>query len=234
MADVVTMPGGEPSRIDVDRTPPQDVVAEQCVLGAMLLSKDAIADVVEVLKPGDFYRPAHQTVYDTVLDLYGRGEPADPVTIAAELTRDGTLAKVGGAPYLHTLIASVPTAANAAYYAEIVRERAILRRLVEAGTKIVQLGYGAASGMGGEVDDVVGADGRPTRVVAATDVMTDRPCYRVCFSDGTVIVADAKHQWLTDTRASRRATGPAAGPAIRTTEEIARTLHCPTADRRRN
>src|SRR5213595_271805 len=125
-------PGGDgPPRMDQDRTPPQDLVAEQSVLGAMLLSKDAIADVVEVLRPGDFYRPAHQTVYDTVLDLYGRGEPADPVTIAGELTRDGTLAKAGGAPYLHTLIASVPTAANAAYYAEIVRERAILRRLVE-------------------------------------------------------------------------------------------------------
>ena len=159
VADVVTFSGGgsggDPGRVELDRTPPQDVVAEQCVLGAMLLSKDAIADVVEVLKPADFYRPAHQTVYDSILDLYGRGEPADPVTIAAELTRDGTLAKIGGAPYLHTLIASVPTAANAAYYAEIVRERAILRRLVEAGTKIVQLGYGAASGMGGEVDDVV-------------------------------------------------------------------------------
>ena len=155
IADVVTMPGERDGRGEVDRTPPQDLVAEQCVLGAMLLSKDAIADVVEVLRPGDFYRPAHQTVYDTVLDLYGRGEPADPVTIAAELTREGTLAKVGGAPYLHTLIASVPTAANAAYYAEIVRERAILRRLVEAGTKVVQLGYGAASGMGGDVDEVV-------------------------------------------------------------------------------
>ena len=155
VADVVSMPGGDPGRVDFDRTPPQDVVAEQCVLGAMLLSKDAIADVVETIRATDFYRPAHQVVYDTILDLYGRGEPADPVTIAAELTRDGTLAKIGGAPYLHTLIASVPTAANAAYYAEIVRERAILRRLVEAGTKIVQLGYGAASGMGGEVDDVV-------------------------------------------------------------------------------
>src|ERR1700704_5572071 len=105
MADVVSMPGGGGS-VGLDRPPPQDIVAEQCVLGAMLLSKDAIADVVEVLKPADFYRPAHQTVYDSVLDLYGRGEPADPVTIAAELTRDGTLAKVGGAPYLHTLIAS--------------------------------------------------------------------------------------------------------------------------------
>jgi replicative DNA helicase len=155
VADVVTMPADRDGRTGVDRTPPQDLAAEQCVLGAMLLSKDAIADVIEVLRPGDFYRPAHQTVYDSVLDLYGRGEPADPVTIAAELTRDGTLAKIGGAPYLHTLIASVPTAANAAYYAEIVRERAILRRLVEAGTKVVQLGYGAASGMGGDVDEVV-------------------------------------------------------------------------------
>jgi replicative DNA helicase len=157
VADVVTMPGGDAggSRHDVDRTPPQDIAAEQSVLGGMLLSKDAIADVVEVLRPGDFYRPAHQTIYDAVLDLYGRGEPADPVTVAAELTREGTLAKIGGAPYLHTLIASVPTAANAGYYAEIVRERAILRRLVEAGTRIVQLGYGAAAGMGGEVDDIV-------------------------------------------------------------------------------
>jgi replicative DNA helicase len=155
VADVVSMPGGADARIDLDRTPPQDVLAEQCVLGAMLLSKDAIADVVEVLRPTDFYRPAHQTVYDAVIDLYGKGEPADAVTIAAELTRTGTLERIGGAPYLHTLIASVPTAANASYYAEIVRERAILRRLVEAGTKVVQLGYGAAGGAGGDVDDVV-------------------------------------------------------------------------------
>ena len=153
VADVVTIPG-DGGRGEFDRTPPQDIVAEQSVLGGMLLSKDAIADVVEVLRPGDFYRPAHQTIYDAVIDLYGRGEPADPVTIAAELTRDGTLAKVGGAPYLHTLIASVPTAANAGYYAEIVRERAILRRLVEAGTHIVQLGYSTGA-MGGDVDDVV-------------------------------------------------------------------------------
>jgi replicative DNA helicase len=141
--------------VDIDRTPPQDIVAEQCALGGMLLSKDAIADVVEVLRPTDFYRPAHQTIYDAIIDLYGKGEPADAVTISAELTRTAMLEKVGGAPYLHTLIASVPTAANAGYYAQIVRERAILRRLVEAGTKVVQLGYGAASGMGGDVDDVV-------------------------------------------------------------------------------
>jgi replicative DNA helicase len=173
------MPGGDPSRAqgpEFDRTPPQDVVAEQCVLGAMLLSKDAIADVVEVLRPGDFYRPAHQMVYDAVLDLYGRGEPADPVTIAAELTRDGAIAKIGGAPYLHTLIASVPTAANAAYYAHIVRERAILRRLVEAGTRIVQMGYGAANA-GGEVDDIV--DRAQQEVYDVTDRRTSEDYIRL-------------------------------------------------------
>jgi len=123
------------------------------VLGGMMLSKDAIADVVEVLRPGDFYRPAHQAVYDCVLDLYGRGEPADPITVAAEMERRGELRKVGGAPYLHTLIATVPTAANAGYYAEIVAEKAVLRRLVEAGTRIVQLGYSGNDGM--EVNEIV-------------------------------------------------------------------------------
>jgi replicative DNA helicase len=136
-----------------DRQPPQDLTAEQSVLGGMLLSKDAIADVVEVLRPDDFYKPAHQTVYDTILDLYGRGEPADAVTVSAELQRRGDLIRLGGAPYLHTLIATVPTAANAAYYAEIVAEKAILRRLVQAGTRIVQLGYHGADGA--EVNDVV-------------------------------------------------------------------------------
>src|SRR5450756_877292 len=120
----------------------------------MLLSKDAIADVVEHLKGADFYRPAHELVYEAILDLYGRGEPADAVTVSAELTKRGEIGRIGGAPYLHTLIAMVPTAANAGYYARIVRERAVLRRLVEAGTRIVQLGY---STEGGDVDDIVNA-----------------------------------------------------------------------------
>src|SRR6476660_1723311 len=75
--------GGPPD----DRLPPQDVSAEQSVLGGMLLSKDAIADVVEVLHGNDFYRPAHQVIFDCILDLYGRGEPADAITVAAELNR---------------------------------------------------------------------------------------------------------------------------------------------------
>jgi replicative DNA helicase len=129
--------GSRPS----DRLPPQDVPAEQSVIGAMLLSKDAIADVIENLREVDFYRPAHQTIFAAVLDLYARGEPADAVTVAAELARTGEITRIGGAPYLHTLVASVPTAANADFYARIVRERAVLRRMVEAGTRITQLGY---------------------------------------------------------------------------------------------
>nr|WP_319593445.1 replicative DNA helicase [Georgenia thermotolerans] len=321
------------------------MAAEQSVLGGMLLSKDAIADVVEELRGNDFYRPAHEMIYEAVLDLYGRGEPADAVTVAAELTKRGEIARVGGAPYLHTLISSVPTAANAGYYARIVRERAVLRRLVEAGTRIVQLGY---STDGGDVDDLVNsaqaevyavterrtsedyvplrdtinltmeeiehasdrgegmtgvptgftdldtltnglhggqmiiiaarpaigkalaldtplptptgwitmgevqvgdqliaADGTPTKVVAATEVMVDRPCYELTFDDGTTIVADAQHQWVTETRASRKSAQAAAAQynrtknqrtfaEIRTTEEIAATLRCATADRRLN
>jgi replicative DNA helicase len=297
VAEIV--PQGE----EFERTPPHDVAAEQCVLGGMLMSKDAISDVLEVIQPQDHYRPAHQIVHEVILDLYSRGEPADAVTVANELTKRKELARVGGAPYLHTLMASVPTAANAGYYARIVRERAILRRLVEAGTRIVQLGYsgdgdadelvdraeaevygvterrvgedflslseimpgalneieaigsrgGALTGVPtgfadldaltnglhsgqmiviaarpalgkavsldsplptpagwttmGEIqtgDWLLGADGKPTKVVAATGVMQGRPCYEVEFDDGTVIVADAQHQWRTDTRAARR------------------------------
>jgi replicative DNA helicase len=278
-----------------DRLPPQDVHAEQSVIGGMLLSKDAIADCVEGLKGVDFYRPAHELIYDAILNLYSRGEPADAITVSDELTKRGELTRVGGQAYLHQLISEVPTAANAGYYAEIVAERAVLRRLVDAGTKIVQMGYGQgggdvvdivnaaqaeiyavadkrggddyavlgdvleatvdeiehASGRSGEMtgvptgftdfdnltnglhpgqmivvaarpavgkalaldtplptpsgwttmgavavgDFVLGADGRPAVVTRVTDVMTGRPCFEVEFSDGSVVVADAEHQW---------------------------------------
>ncbi|HEY8294495.1 MAG TPA: replicative DNA helicase [Micrococcaceae bacterium] len=148
-ADRVTAPRDS----DLARTPPQDLVAEQSVLGGMMLSKDAIADVVEVLRGNDFYRPSHESIYEAILDLYGRGEPADAVTVADELTKRGEIARIGGPAYLHQLIQSVPTAANAGFYAEIVGERAVLRRLVNAGTKIVQLGYAND----GEVEDIVNA-----------------------------------------------------------------------------
>ncbi|MDZ7577654.1 MAG: replicative DNA helicase [Candidatus Nanopelagicales bacterium] len=304
------------------RTPPQDLAAERSVLGAMLLSKDAIADVVETIRIDDFYAPAHQTIYGAVTDLFGRGEPADAVTVSDSLTRAGDLSRVGGAAFLHTLIAGVPTAANAAYYAQIVRDRAILRRLVSAATRIVQWGYagegdvdqivdqaqaevfdvtarrasedyvslaeimdgavaeieGIASRSGDMVgvptgfadldrltnglhpgqlvivaarpaigkalalntpiptpagwtdmgsirvgDEVLGADGHPTPVNAATPVMFGHDCYLVEFCDGSRIVADADHQWETS---SPTGTGLAADSSlpkiITTTAQIAR------------
>ena len=145
------------------RTMPHDDVAEQSVLGGMLLSKDAIADVVESLRASDFYKPAHETIYEAILSLYGHGSPADAITVADELKKRGELTRVGGAAYLHTLIASVPTAANAQYYAEIVKEHAIMRRLIEAGTKIAQLGYANET----EVDALV--DQAQAEIYAVTD-----------------------------------------------------------------
>ena len=155
-------PGNAP-RSPGDRTPPQDNAAEQSVLGSMLLSKDAIADVVEEVQAVDYYRPAHEIIHDSIIDLYGRGEPADPITVAAELQKRGELQRIGGAPYLHTLSANVPIAANAGYYAAIVREKAILRRLVEAGTRIAAMGYSGE----GEINDVV--DSAQAEVYKVTD-----------------------------------------------------------------
>ncbi|AZI59184.1 replicative DNA helicase [Nakamurella antarctica] len=148
--------GNASAPVAFDRQPPQDLPAEQSVLGGMLLSKDAIADVAEILTGRDFYKPAHTLVYEAILDLYSRGDPADPITVSAELERHGTLPRAGGAVYLHHLTATVPTAANAGYYAQIVSEKSVLRRLVEAGTKIVQLGYGGSEeGGSGDVDEIV-------------------------------------------------------------------------------
>jgi replicative DNA helicase len=139
------------------RLPPQDVNAEQSVLGGMLLSKDAIADVLDgPMQPRDYYRPAHQTIHDTILALYAKGEPVDPITVSAELHRRGDIDRIGGPAYLHGLVQAVPTAANAEYYADIVHERAVLRRLTEAGGRIAQLGY---SGEGDLADIQSAAEG---------------------------------------------------------------------------
>ena len=139
--------GGQ--RREHERTPPHDLLAEQSALGGMLLSKDAVADVIETLRGVDFYVPKHELIFEAVLTLYSHGEPTDVVAVTDELIKTGELQRAGGADYLHTLTSIVPTAANAGYYASIVSERALLRRLVEAGTRIVQMGY---SGQGEALD----------------------------------------------------------------------------------
>ncbi len=134
-----------------DRVPPHDLLAEQSAIGGMLLSKDAVADVIETVRGMDFYIPKHETIFEAVMNLYSHGEPTDVIAVTDELTKTGELTRAGGAEYLHTLTALVPTAANAGFYASIVAEKAVLRRLVEAGTRIVQMGYASE----GEVVDLV-------------------------------------------------------------------------------
>lgn len=165
-----------------ERTPPQDLAAEQSVLGGMLMSKAAIDDVVEIISVSDFYKPSHCTIFDAILTKHEAGEPADAVTIAAALADDGILDKVGGGPYLHDLLHAVPTAANAGYYARIVAERAELRRLIETGTRLVHYGYSGGQG-GRDVAEVVNlaqaeltatATGRrPLDVAMFTDFLDD-------------------------------------------------------------
>ena len=138
---------------DLGREMPQNQDAERGVLGGMLINKDAIADVVEVLRGDDFYRPAHATLFDTILRLYGEGKEVDPVIVAGRLDRDGLLESVGGAPYLHSIVSKTPTSANVSYYAELVKEKSTLRKLVQAGTRIVQYGYSGVDGA--EVNSVV-------------------------------------------------------------------------------
>jgi replicative DNA helicase len=122
-----------------DLTPPNDINAEQAVLGGMLISKDVISDVLEILEQTDFYRPIHGTIFDAISALFSMGEPSDPVTVANYLDNHGDLMRVGGVPYMHTLTEAVPTAANATYYARIVSDKAALRRLGELGMMFSKL-----------------------------------------------------------------------------------------------
>lgn len=133
------------------RVPPNDSAAEQSTLGGMLLSKDAAGDVLEIVKPHDFYLPKHEIIFRAINTLFSKGEPTDVIMVTEQLSREGNLQKVGGASYLHTLESSVPTAANASYYAGIVASKALLRRLVEVGTRITQMGFAAE----GEPHDLV-------------------------------------------------------------------------------
>jgi replicative DNA helicase len=125
--------------------------AEQSALGGMLLSQEAIADVLEVVTGADFYAPKHELIFNAIIYLFGRGEPTDVIAVTDYLNKQGNLLKAGGADYLHSLSSFVPTAANAGYYAKIVSDKAILRRLIDAGTRIAQSGYESQ----GEVEDLV-------------------------------------------------------------------------------
>jgi replicative DNA helicase len=124
-----------------DRVPPHSLEAEVSVLGSCLISTTAVVTALEMLSADDFYRNAHRVVFEAIQSLSMRNEPVDAVTLTAHLAKDKRLEEVGGAAALYDLTDQVPTAANAAYYARIVRDKSLLRRLIEAGTRVTQLGY---------------------------------------------------------------------------------------------
>jgi replicative DNA helicase len=147
------------------RVLPHNLDAEQSTLGGMLLSQEAVAEVFEIVSASDFYAPKHELIFNAILNLFGKGEPTDVIAVSDELNKQGNLLKAGGADYLHSLTTYVPTAANASYYAQIVAEKAILRRLIEAGTRIAQSGYESQ----GEVTDLVNqAQAEVYKVVSQT------------------------------------------------------------------
>jgi replicative DNA helicase len=127
--------------VPVERVPPQSLEAEQSVLGSMLLERDAIARVVELVRPDDFYREAHRKIFEVVTDLFERGEPADLVSVTERLRSKGWLDDVGGAAYVTALLNAVPTAANVEYYARLVVQKSMLRQMIAAGTQIVGMGF---------------------------------------------------------------------------------------------
>lgn len=128
---------------EFERTPPQDLAAEQSVLGGMLMSAAAVDDVSEILRTGDFYRPCHGIIFDAIADMRAAGDPVDAVTVNSRLVENGLIGKLPHPAYLHDLLEAVPTAASAGYYARIVKDQATLREVIEFGTRAVQAGYGA-------------------------------------------------------------------------------------------
>ncbi|MFN8621990.1 MAG: replicative DNA helicase [Chloroflexota bacterium] len=127
--------------MSIDRLPPQSIEAEQSILGALLIDRDAVIEVAEVLRPEDFYRSHHGTIYAAVLELSERREPVDLVTVSEVLERQGQLDAIGGSAYLASLINLTPTAVNAVHYARIVERKAVLRGLISAAGKIAGIGY---------------------------------------------------------------------------------------------
>ena len=137
--------------MELGKVPPNDIEAEQAIIGSMLTDKDAVISAIEVLKPNDFYREDNKTIYEAILNLYSRSEPVDIITVRAELESMGKLDNVGGLEYLAELPEKVPTTANASKYIKIVEEKSALRNLIKTANEIIELGYNPTE----DVDDIM-------------------------------------------------------------------------------
>jgi replicative DNA helicase len=136
----------------IDRIPPQNLEAEMALLGSVLVDREIMGIVAEIVRAEDFYAHIHESIFLALQHLLDRGEPLDKITLAEELKRRGQLDKVGGIPYLSSLMDTVQTAASASYYAKIVREKGVLRNLIHAGTRITQLGFEGEEDVEGALD----------------------------------------------------------------------------------
>lgn len=163
------------SELFMERVPPQNIEAEQAVLGAVLLEKDALTAAAEIVIPEDFYRQSHQRLFRVMLDLSEKNEPVDLVTLTAELTDRKLLEEIGGVTYLTDLVGAVPTAANVEYYAHIIEEKAILRKLIQTATHIASTGYAGTE----EVSDIIAEAEK--RILSISDRRT---------SDGFISIKD--------------------------------------------
>jgi replicative DNA helicase len=136
----------------LQRIPPYNIEAEESLLGAMLISRDSVASIIEIVKADDFYRSSNQMIFEAILEMYVKGEPSDPITVADHLKKKGQLEEVGGKTFIHSLISNIPLAANAEYYARIVRNHSILRKLIYAATEIATMGYEVPEDLSSAVD----------------------------------------------------------------------------------
>lgn len=146
--------------MDVGKIQPNDVEAEQAVLGSMLLDKDVVLEAIEVLKPEDFYREEHKFIFKAMINLYGRSEPIDMITVKDELVLLGKIDVCGGIEYIADLSDKVPTTANADKYVKIVEEKSILRSLIKTSNELINLGYNQTIEVNGynqtlEVDEII-------------------------------------------------------------------------------
>ncbi|MDN5696681.1 MAG: replicative DNA helicase, partial [Rubrobacter sp.] len=147
------VPGGAGAAQNPEsRVPPHDLEAERAVIGAMLVSEQAVSTVGERLSAGDFYSETHRVIYRAMMTLYGRGEPIDQLTLTNELKGMDEYDRIGGRAYVFQIVESVPTAANASRYAEIVRGKALLRAVIDAGSRITEDAYNEPDDVGSTLD----------------------------------------------------------------------------------
>jgi replicative DNA helicase len=157
----------------LDRLPPQNIEAEQSVLGSVLLENDAIASVIEVLTPDDFYRNSHKKIFLAMRELYDKNEPIDLITLTDQIKRKDQLEEIGGASYLSSIVSQIPTSANIIYHSKIVKEKSMLRKLIRTATEIVSMSYEE----GTEVNELL--DRAETKVFSLSEKMVRGSLFHV-------------------------------------------------------